>query len=287
MNSRWLWLVVGASGLLLVAILFAAAARDDDVKRQAIGVEQATPGQSQIPGDSPEAINQRSNAPDLIHAPTPLGSSKSEALLDEVARQFKVGVKQTIRPTPSPERKPFALDPSDGPAVAAAIEAFEHGGHPERLSPTVLPAKFDVAKFRSDPESYINVSEPGRVWQAAQPGPEVTPLRRKSPFRSTVKQGESIRLQVRAAEGAPVSFTCFDIGMFGNRLTSQTVVTSSEGVAEVIFTAFPGRFGEISIFSASPLHSGRLEFLVQVPQESGSPSASQAESVRRSANSTD
>ena len=157
---------------------------------------------------------------------------------------------------------PVAIDVN--PQVAAAAKAYLENTHPERLSPLVQPAAFDLASYKKDPQPYLDTVEPGRVFQPAQPGDGVSEIRRRSPSYQQVVQGEPVKLAVRAEVGAPVTFTSFDLGRFSNQLTSTTVAADAEGLAVAEFVAPPGTISKVNILAASPLHSGQIKFIVDV-----------------------
>lgn len=156
------------------------------------------------------------------------------------------------------------LKPDENPSVALLAEALETGNHPERVVLTSLPEEFDEAAYRADPQAYLSLVEPGRVWQSAQPGPDVPALVAAGNRSHRMRQGESVRLRVIAQSDAPVVFTSMDLGAFSNRLPSITVVADENGLAEAVFTATPGTHNGVNILAASPLASGRVRFRVLV-----------------------
>ncbi len=163
------------------------------------------------------------------------------------------------------------------PQVASVVEAARTGTHPERRTALAMPAPFDAAAYGKDPQAYLDVCEPGRVFQPAQPGADVVQLGAKSPQYVELADGGSTGLAVRAVPGAPVTFTSFDLGSFSNRLTSITVRANAEGVATATFKAV-GTVNDCNIMAASPLCSGQVTFMVFVPQPAP-PSISAAPSV--------
>ena len=64
------------------------------------------------------------------------------------------------------------------------------------------PQPFDSAAYAADPEAYLSVVEPGRVFQSAEPGPDVTRLDPASSLYAYVTQGDQIPLVVQATAGA-------------------------------------------------------------------------------------
>jgi len=159
----------------------------------------------------------------------------------------------------------FEPIPADAnPNVESVAEALRTGKHPERLT-ALLPANpFDREAFEKDPAAYLAVVEPGRVWQAAQPGKGVRVLRPLGGRFHMAEQGKLVELKVLAPAGAPVTFTSFDAGAFENRLTSITVRAGKDGIARAPFKGTPGTINDIRILAASPLATGQVEFKVVV-----------------------
>ncbi len=150
------------------------------------------------------------------------------------------------------------------PSVKSVMEALRDQKHPERLSVMAPPPAFDAQAFAADPASYLEVVEPGRVFQTAKPGKDVPRLRAVSPPLHIVKSGEAVRLRVVAAPEAPVSFTSLDLGQFDNELTSITVKANKRGIAEARFTASAGATDDVRILAGSPVASGQARFVVSV-----------------------
>ncbi len=162
------------------------------------------------------------------------------------------------------EKEYGALDESMNPNVASVIEAIRTRTHPERLSPVILPPLFDSQAFENDPQAYLDVVEPGRVFQSAQPGPGVRAISVKGNRRHEIRQLESVRLSVKAPSGYPITFTSMDLGQFENHLTSITVLASDDGVASAAFTGTAGTTDEVAILAAGPMTSGRVEFVITI-----------------------
>jgi hypothetical protein len=146
-------------------------------------------------------------------------------------------------------------------------EALETGQHPERLSSFIQPEPFDAESYGRDPQAYLDVVEPARVFQPAQPGPGVEVLRQLSPRFTRIKQTESTKLRVQAVPDAPVTFTSFDLGKFQNQLTSVTVAANNKGIAEAEFFGRTGTYSNVNILAASPMTSGQVKFgvFIEVP----------------------
>jgi hypothetical protein len=150
------------------------------------------------------------------------------------------------------------------PNLRSVAEAARDGTHPERLTALLAPAPFDAQRFAADPQAYLDVVEPGRVFQSAAPGEHVPELELVGDAIATIPQGASTRLRVRGVPLGPVTFTSFACGAFANHLTSITVRADDAGVAEAIFTAPPGTLNDVNILAGSPLSSGQVNFCVTV-----------------------
>ena len=155
--------------------------------------------------------------------------------------------------------------PGDANAnVRSVVEAALSGTHPERLTPLIAPAPYDHQRFLANPQAYLDVVEPGRVFQSAQPGEGVLQLDLVGDAVATIPQGGHTTLRVRTVPLAPVTFTSFECGAFANRLTSTTVRADAQGIASAEFTAPPGTLNDVTILAGSPLASGQINFCVTV-----------------------
>jgi hypothetical protein len=150
------------------------------------------------------------------------------------------------------------------PQTASVVEALKDHTHPERLSTLIQPPPFDAEAFRRDPAAYINVVQPGRVFQTAQPGPQTPVLHPLTPTQVSITQDGQAILRVISQPLSPVSFTTFDLGRFGNSLTAQTVIADATGVASVTFSAGPGTIDAVHVLAGSPVASGQVAFDIQV-----------------------
>lgn len=153
----------------------------------------------------------------------------------------------------------------NAPGAASVVEALRTGKHPERLSIAFKSTPFDPEAFAKDPEAYLSVIEPGRVFAVAQPGPTVPRLTALVAQRQEVVQGGQVELVVRTAPLAPVSFTSLDLGIFAeNTLAAITVRADAEGIARAHLQARPGTVGEVSTLAGSPMAAGQIRFLLVV-----------------------
>lgn len=123
---------------------------------------------------------------------------------------------------------------------------------------------FDRSAYNENPTTYLEEFDPMRVFHPAQPGEGVPVLKRKSLKRSSLKQGESIRLQVKAPANAPVTFTSFDGGLFDNLLNSISVQADETGVGQANFFASPGTIASVRVVAASPLATGVVDYQINV-----------------------
>ncbi len=171
---------------------------------------------------------------------------------------------------PTERRYPFGKAPALQPDSHASVQSIFSGFHQDpdgtktQRSPFFAGKKFDADAYQRNPEAYLSIVEPGRVWQPAQPGPGVELIERITGRRQTILQGESVRLQTQVPPHAPVTFTSFDLGAFQNQLPSISVAADEQGIAEAIFTGTSGTIAEVNILAASPVTTGRLDFVVTV-----------------------
>jgi hypothetical protein len=150
------------------------------------------------------------------------------------------------------------------PQTKSIVEAVQTKSHPERLSPLIPPKPFDPVAYKQNSKAYLDVVEPGRAFQSAQPGKDVPRLLAISPQMQTITQGKSAKLKVKAVPGYPVTFTSFDLGRFHNQLTTVTVEANDSGVAEADFTGASGTINEVDILASCPVASGQARFLVYI-----------------------
>jgi len=166
--------------------------------------------------------------------------------------------------SPPGDEETVPIPPDANPAVKSVAEAARTGEHPERLTPLLKAKPFNRAAFEADPLAFCQVSEPGRVWQTAEPGPNVKALQAKGVALVNVPKGGKVKLAVRGEPKGPVSFTSLDGGQFPNLLTAITVLADEQGEASVDFTASPGTAGDVHILAACPLTVGQVQFRVRV-----------------------
>ena len=143
-------------------------------------------------------------------------------------------------------------------------EAASTGKFPERLSVMVEPPKFNKKEFSKSPQKYLDVVQPGRVFQVLPKGPDVKPIGEVGEQYFELIQGEMAVLKAKADPGMPVTFYSGRLGQFENGLTSQTLLADENGVATAKFKASTGTHGDIDIIAGSPTRSGNARYLVKV-----------------------
>ncbi|MCK6472735.1 MAG: hypothetical protein L6R28_13415 [Planctomycetes bacterium] len=196
----------------------------------------------------PAPVEERQPAPDG----SPAGENASADKEQPTEPEEKLATAVPVKADANPQAKSIA-------------EALKTKTHPERLSAMLPPKAFDADAFARNPDLYTQAHEPGRVFQAAQPGRDVPALRAEGSRFHALKQGESAELVVRGKPGAPVSFTTFDMGTFAeNKLSTVTVRADDKGLARATFVASAGAINDVNILAASPLASGDVSFKVEV-----------------------
>ena len=149
--------------------------------------------------------------------------------------------------------------------VAAVHAAMQPATRDVRkLTVMAEPTAFNPAAFRENPSAYVNSVEPARAFRPAQPGQGVPVLRSVGGTFFEVKQGSTIDLKVKTLPHQPATFTSLDLGSFANRLTSETVVADSAGIATARFIATTGTLFETDVVVASPVASGQVRYTINV-----------------------
>jgi hypothetical protein len=165
---------------------------------------------------------------------------------------------------PSPGRA-VQLRGDENPQVKQVFQDVQSPDTPlPNRSTRFLPEAFDRAAYDRDPDAYLSKVVPGRIFQSAQPGPDVTPIASVGRQYHNVIQGESVTLEVRVAPAQPVVFHTQAVGEFNNRLTTYSVAADEKGVARATYLATTGTQGLVNIIASSPVHSEQVEFVVNV-----------------------
>jgi hypothetical protein len=174
---------------------------------------------------------------------------------------------------PNPGRA-IQLKGDENPQVR---QVFEEAQSPDTPLPNRLtrfqPEPFDPEAYARDPQAYLSKVVPGRIFQTAQPGPDVTPIAAASRLYHRVIQGEAVTLEVHVDPLQPVSWYTQAAGEFDSRLTTYTTAADENGVARATYLATTGTMGLVHIIASSPVHSEQIEFVVNVnlPVNAGTP----------------
>jgi hypothetical protein len=159
---------------------------------------------------------------------------------------------------------PPSVTPDANANVASVVESARTGKFPERRSPLIAPPPFDPAAFAANPQAYLDIVEPGRVFQSAEPGPTIPVLSVIGTASQQIIVGGSCTLTVKTAPAAPVSFMTMDLGTFPNSLTAITVQADDQGLAKTTYTASGGVIADVHILAGSPGASGQVQLYVFV-----------------------
>ena len=156
------------------------------------------------------------------------------------------------------------VDQVDHPQARAAVDAAREDHNRYRLTEAVDPPRFDEAELKRRGEGYLadylKETAPGRVYQVKEPGRGVPALVEVGPLDLELPEDGAVRLRVRAAPEAPVTFATQDLGVFDNGLTSITVLADRRGLAAVRFNATPNLSGRVTVMAGSPVCSDTVAF---------------------------
>ena len=202
------------------------------------------------------ARDQATTKPALLKAPA------SSALTNATATSAATPT-PAASASPIPSRPP-SLRPDASANAASIAEASRTGKFPERLSPLMAPKAFDPAAFAANPQAYLDVIEPGRVFQSAAPGAQVPVLQAKATNSFSIPVGGSCTLAVITAANSVATFTSFDLGTFSNSLTSITVQANDQGEASTVYHASGGVIANAQVLAGSPGASGQVQFHIFV-----------------------
>jgi hypothetical protein len=147
----------------------------------------------------------------------------------------------------------------------SAVEAVQTHSHHERLSPLMPPKPFDRAAWERDPQAYLDVVEPGRVFHTAtSPGPDTPHLKAaETSHVSFTQPGAKVPLMVMGAPGSPVTFTAFGAGEFTeNGMNSISVKADARGYARVEFKVPEHARQMLPVLVGSPMSVGNQRFLI-------------------------
>lgn len=252
---RWIALAVLAVAVIAIAImastdggLFQSSDSNDDVDTADVS-------------DSPAShLKVRGSTPDPDPVRTEVKGFDAKKVEAEEKKAMEAMDYGTIKP----------IKADANVHTKSVVEAYGAADYPKRVS--VLhktKEKFDFEAFKANPKPYLNIVEPSRALSPAQPGEDVVRIMRVTRKFQTVKQGESVMLEVQALPGAPVTFTSFDLGKFENELTTITVQADKTGLASTKFFGTTGTVEDVNILAASPVTSGQAKFIVNVEWPEG------------------
>jgi len=226
------------------------------------------PPQITSQADKEYAVNKADKVGEVVNSKsanfTPEAKNILNTKISEVSSANPTTTNNQEKPKSANYGMTEAVDTNANPQVASVAEALKSSKYPERLSPLIQPKAFDRVAFEKDPLSYLQVIEPGRVFQALNPAVGVPVIQRISESFVVIQQLEKTVLKVKAIPFMPVTFTSFDLGSFQNKLTSITVQADKEGLAEAAFFAAEGTIADCNILASCPVTSGRIKFIVNI-----------------------
>ncbi len=126
------------------------------------------------------------------------------------------------------------------------------------------PEPFNQEKYEADPQAHLDQIRPGRIFQSAQPNPDVKRLTAISEPFISLMQGDAAQLKVQAEPGAPIVFHTQETGTFENQLKTITVAADEDGVATAKFTLGRGTSGLVNVLAASPILADQITFTFRV-----------------------
>lgn len=220
-------------------------------------------------GEAPRTKGGRDQVAEPARAPRVRQGGKADGedpSADDPSRKEPARKRRSPPPRGVVVADPHPVNPMEQQAGAnqkSIEEAKETGKYPERLDPKVAPAPFDREAWDRDPQAYLDVVEPGRVWQTADESSGLEPLEADGDVNETAEPGGVVKLAVRGDPLSPVTFTVMGSGQLDNGLTSITVRTDAVGYARAMFT-LPSGAPESTVVAGSPRATGQVNFTVRV-----------------------
>ena len=169
-----------------------------------------------------------------------------------------------------PRRAPILwYSPSHRPESFGRHQAHPRSSRAPRTPRTAVDrfctTPFNREQYLADPNAYLQLAEPGRCYDAAQPGGRHPGAQTRVRSYLPNRPGEQVALSVLTEPGMPASFTTFDNGRFAEtELTTATVRADERGVATVHYKATAGVTADVSIRAASPVASSTLFFRILI-----------------------
>jgi hypothetical protein len=133
-----------------------------------------------------------------------------------------------------------------------------------RVGALAAATAFDRRAWERDPDAYLSVIEPARVYQSAHPQMGVPATTVAGPSSAQVAPLASVPLQFVTAPHAPLTIVSEGLGSFPNGLTAITLRSDHRGVVQTTWTAIRGTTGDVMIVAASPLAVGQAHLLIEV-----------------------
>jgi hypothetical protein len=207
-----------------------------------------------------DGVSEPARAPRVQRA---RGSSEAERAEEADDKRAPPPLRKRIQSKAIDPHPVHSLEEQAAANQKSIIEAKESGKYPERLDPKVAPAPFDHASWDRDPQAYLDVVEPGRVWHTAEESSGAEPLDPDSPLVQTVEPGGQVKLAVVSEPLSPVTFTVQGDGQLDNGLSSITLRANPSGYARVVYSA-PSTASEVTIVVGSPMSTGQVDFTIHV-----------------------
>jgi hypothetical protein len=136
-----------------------------------------------------------------------------------------------------------------------------------RVGALAAATPFDPAQWERDPDEYLSVIEPARVYQTARYAAHVPGTLVSGPTGYQVPPGGQVELVFTSAPNAPLNLFSNGLGAFDNGLTSISLRTDAQGVASLTWTASAGTTGDVNVLAASPLAHGQASIFINVTSE--------------------
>ena len=130
------------------------------------------------------------------------------------------------------------------------------------------PVAFDVVAWRKQPAqvaaAYAATAHPARIHEESA-DPDAPAIVLLSALRFPLPSGGTAVVRIQAVPHAPVSMFSEDKGTFANGLVYQTLVAGPDGRLDITVHAGPGVIAETRFHVASPVTTGRLMVVAEVP----------------------
>jgi hypothetical protein len=122
---------------------------------------------------------------------------------------------------------------------------------------------FDRNAWVEDPDAYLSVIEPGRIYQT-ETEHRMHQTRIQGATQRTVSQGATEDIVFVTAPHAPLTVFSNGLGAFPNGLTCISLRSDDQGVVRVRWTAIPGTVGDVMLVASSPMAVGQAHLFLEV-----------------------